>query len=176
MILAIKEGVVIAHKIQRVNTQGMSCGADHSLSDKFLLDCPSARDLRYAAARLARLLDPHAILSLDGPLGAGKTEFVKGLAEGLGCRDQPTSPTFAIAHEYTYPGGLLCHFDFYRMDSEAELETSGFYECRGEALTVVEWGGKFASALPETTLRLRLSYRDDSRAIFHVSGPLPAWP
>ncbi|MCX7869837.1 MAG: tRNA (adenosine(37)-N6)-threonylcarbamoyltransferase complex ATPase subunit type 1 TsaE, partial [Terrimicrobiaceae bacterium] len=96
------------------------------------------------------------VVALDGPLGAGKTEFVKGLAEGLGSPEMVSSPTFAIAHEYSGGRHPLHHFDFYRMESLEEVLTSGFEERLGDGVVAVEWAGKFAACLPPGTLRVRL--------------------
>ena len=82
-----------------------------------------------AAFALARRLDSEGVvLSLNGPLGAGKTVFVKGLAEGLGVAAAVVaSPTFSIANEYeTAGGGWLRHVDFYRIKDPRELEELGF--------------------------------------------------
>ena len=68
------------------------------------------------------------VIVLSGDLGAGKTQFVQGVAAGLGVRDQVTSPTFNIL--LTYPAGSLplYHFDLYRLEEADELEDIGYYE------------------------------------------------
>jgi tRNA threonylcarbamoyladenosine biosynthesis protein TsaE len=99
------------------------------------------------------------VLSLVGPLGAGKTAFVKGLAEGLGLDPAGvSSPTFVIAHQYGVDAPRpLNHVDFYRLESAAELETSGFFDLlAGNALVAVEWGNCFAEELPRDHLEIRL--------------------
>lgn len=100
------------------------------------------------------------MISLSGELGAGKTVFVKGLAEGLGIESgQVSSPTFVIANQYGSPSGRrLNHVDFYRLESEAELETMGFDDLLDRsAVVAVEWGDRFERALPRDRLELRLS-------------------
>jgi len=110
-------------------------------------------------AALAGSLDVDSVLSLEGPLGAGKTQFARGLAEALGC--DASSPSFAIVHEYRGGRIPVFHFDFYRMDSESELLTAGYDDCLGGGVVIVEWGDKFPEALPPGTLRLAFDLQPD---------------
>jgi tRNA threonylcarbamoyladenosine biosynthesis protein TsaE len=89
------------------------------------------------------------VIGLVGPLGAGKTEWVKGLAEGLGVdAGGVTSPTFVIASEYRGPRPLA-HVDFYRLASEAELEATGFVDLLDPGQVIaIEWCDRFPRALP----------------------------
>jgi len=118
--------------------------------------CTVAAETRALAESFAASLAAPSAIALDGPLGAGKTEFVKGLAAGLGCTDNPSSPTFAIAHEYGGGRMKLFHFDFYRMESEAEILTSGVEECFGEGIVVIEWAEKFPGTLPDGSVGIRI--------------------
>lgn len=92
------------------------------------------------AAALASRLSPGSVLLLSGDLGAGKTAFVRGLAQGLGVSpDEVTSPTFTLVHEYLGGRLPLQHVDLYRLD-QAELETLGLDERLAEAgVVAVEW-------------------------------------
>lgn len=99
------------------------------------------------------------VVALVGPLGAGKTLFVQGLAQGLGLDPrQVVSPTFVIASEYAGPAGRrLAHVDLYRLGDRAELEATGFadlLEPRG--VVAVEWADRFPEALPGDRLEVRL--------------------
>jgi tRNA threonylcarbamoyladenosine biosynthesis protein TsaE len=107
--------------------------------------------------RFAERLRPGDVVALDGDLGAGKTQFVKGLAAGLGHDGEVTSPTFTLVHEYTGGRLPLFHFDFYRMESEAEVLRIGlddYLDAGGVA--AIEWAGKFPALLPRGTHWLRL--------------------
>ena len=85
----------------------------------------SEADTRAIAAALAPTLPPGAVILLSGDLGAGKTAFVRGLAEGLGIDpDEVTSPTFTLVHEYRGGRLPLIHVDLYRLD-RAELDEIG---------------------------------------------------
>jgi tRNA threonylcarbamoyladenosine biosynthesis protein TsaE len=129
---------------------------------------PSPEATHEAARRLGSALDARGlVIALVGPLGAGKTAFVKGLAQGLGLDPaQVSSPTFVIACEYPTPGGLrLAHLDCLRVESEAELEAAGFLDllCPGVVLAI-EWSDRFAQALPADRLELRLARASDPAA------------
>ncbi len=112
---------------------------------------------RFAAA-LARAIDAAgAIVLLSGPLGAGKTRFVKGLAAGLGVpRERVQSPTFVLAQELPLPDGrALVHVDCYRIASEAELEGAGLLDWLAPgALVVVEWPERAPRAWPDDRLEI----------------------
>jgi tRNA threonylcarbamoyladenosine biosynthesis protein TsaE len=104
------------------------------------------------------------VVALVGPLGAGKTVFVKGLADGLGLDStHVASPTFVIASEYTSAEGRrLAHVDCYRVESVAELEGAGFLDLlEPGVLVAVEWADRFPGALPADHLEVAL-VRDSS--------------
>lgn len=128
--------------------------------------CATPEETRRLARALTKSLDTNATLCLNGPLGAGKTEFVKGLAEGLNCREAVTSPSFAIAHEYEGEDTTLFHFDFYRMEEATEVETCGLEDCLGRGVIAIEWGEKFPEALPARLLKIRIVPEGLARRIF----------
>ncbi|CAM4037483.1 tRNA (adenosine(37)-N6)-threonylcarbamoyltransferase complex ATPase subunit type 1 TsaE [Mesobacillus zeae] len=109
--------------------------------------------------RLAGFLFPGAVITLEGDLGAGKTTFTKGLADGLGITRTVNSPTFTIIKEYE--GRLrLYHMDVYRV--EDEFEDLGFEEYfNGNGVTVVEWAHLIEAQLPEERLAIDLYHGED---------------
>lgn len=108
-------------------------------------------------ASLARLLSGPACISLEGPLGAGKTCFARGFAAGLGIDPAVvSSPSFTLVNEYSAMPLPLAHLDLYRLESASDLESTGFGDfLSGSHIVLVEWGDKFPHCLPEGTLRLR---------------------
>lgn len=104
------------------------------------------------------------VLSLIGDLGAGKTEFVKGLALGLGIGTEVTSPTFTIIHEYRGGRRPLFHMDFYRLREEQELDEIGLDEyLRAGGLCAIEWGDKFPGRLPSDSIKVFFRIDNDDR-------------
>jgi tRNA threonylcarbamoyladenosine biosynthesis protein TsaE len=100
--------------------------------------------------RAAKQIHGGSVLALKGDLGSGKTLFVKGLVAGLGSRDDVTSPTFTILHEYR--GGRLpvYHFDFFRVDNRQSIERLGIDDYLfGDGVSVIEWADRFPEFIPE---------------------------
>jgi tRNA threonylcarbamoyladenosine biosynthesis protein TsaE len=129
--------------------------------------CDSEEETRALGRALAEAVATDATLSLEGPLGAGKTCFVQGLAEGLGLDPaMVSSPTFTLVHEY--PGGRLplIHFDLYRLNFVEELAGLGYEEYfQSPGIRAIEWGDKFPAALPGSAWRIRLSIEGESRRV-----------
>lgn len=110
------------------------------------------------ACQWSNALLPNDVVVLAGDLGAGKTQFVKGLLEGLGGTDEVTSPTFTLIHEYRSGRLPVFHFDFYRINQPAEIQEIGFDDYLEEnGIAVVEWGNRFPQVFPERTRWLRLA-------------------
>lgn len=117
----------------------------------------SAAATRELAARLAPLARAGDVVVLAGDLGAGKTTFAKGFADGLGVKGEVTSPTFTLVH--LHEGRLpLAHVDVYRLDQLREVEDLGLPELLDEgAVALVEWGDVVASELPGGYLEVRMT-------------------
>ena len=97
---------------------------------------------------------PGDVWCLSGPLGAGKTAFVQGLAKGLGYDGRVTSPTFALQNMYEARLDLH-HFDWYRLLNAAEVQELGWEEWLAKGVvTAVEWGDKFPKLFPPSVLNL----------------------
>ena len=123
-------------------------------------------------ARLARALEPGAVVAFTGDLGAGKTAFVRGLARGLGIRDRVTSPTFTVVNEYEGGRLPLFHFDLYRLGSADELFDIGWedYLARG-GVCAVEWSERMEELLEPGTIRVDLRRgEDEDRRVITVEG------
>lgn len=121
--------------------------------------------------KLARMMQADDCVVLCGDLGAGKTQFAKGFAEGLGVDDEITSPTFNILFEYVGDELPLLHFDLYRLDEENDLEEIDFFGLlESGAVSLVEWGDKFASALPEERLDVQIRVAEDGHRDIAIEG------
>lgn len=111
------------------------------------------------AKQLAHFLKPQDVMGLSGELGAGKTTFVQGLAEGLESLISVSSPTFTLINEYPGKYNALYHMDFYRMNSPLEAETLGledYFNSRG--ITVIEWFERCSALMPKDFLEIQFAY------------------
>ena len=122
------------------------------------------------AQKLAAGFKPGDVVVLTGPLGAGKTVFVRGLAAGLGLdSDNVNSPSFTIVNEY--PGQHpLYHFDLYRIGDPMELYEIGWDEYQGrDGLIVVEWGEKAGDLLPPVYYLIEFAVKSDQEREINIS-------
>ena len=106
----------------------------------------SAEETMRIAQEYAETLRPGDVVLLRGDLGAGKTVFVKGVARGLGIAEEITSPTYAYMNDY---GGVLYHYDCYRLQNGAQAEALGlcdYFYAGGVCL--VGWAGNIGDVLP----------------------------
>lgn len=130
---------------------------------KEILRSSSEEETRFIGERLGRCLAGGDTLALAGRLGAGKTSLTKGIARGLGIREEDVvSPTYTLIHEMT--GTLkLFHVDLYRVTDMDDLENTGFYDAFDkDAVTIIEWADRFPGAIPEPYLMIRLRCVDEN--------------
>ncbi|NVY97082.1 tRNA (adenosine(37)-N6)-threonylcarbamoyltransferase complex ATPase subunit type 1 TsaE [Lactobacillus sp. DCY120] len=124
--------------------------------------------------KLGHLLQAQDLLLLDGDLGAGKTTFTQGLAQGLGITRPIKSPTFTLIREYQMGRIPLYHMDMYRLEdsSPEELGLSEYFA--GDGVVVMEWSQFVADFLPAQYLRIqitRLAQADEQRQLtFQAQG------
>lgn len=118
----------------------------------------STEATKQLAATLAPYLRAGDVIVLNGDLGAGKTQFVQGVAAGLGIGGPVTSPTFNLLLSYMDGSLPLFHFDLYRLDAADQLEDIGYFETvDGPGATFIEWGEKFPDALPYGYLEIDIT-------------------
>lgn len=116
--------------------------------------CNTVLELPKAAKELLRFVDDHKVIAFYGPMGAGKTTFIKEICNALGVAQLVSSPTFALVNEYSAGNGdPIYHFDFYRIKSEVEAMDIGceeyFYSGH---ICLVEWPEKVLNLLPKETV------------------------
>lgn len=134
-----------------------------------------AKTLELGSA-LGILLQPSDVVLLSGDLGAGKTHFTKGIVKGMGIENEVTSPTFNILVQYEDSEGTLAlnHFDLYRLEAEEELDDIDYFgHLEEDAVQVVEWGDKFAGALPEDYLNIDFVVIDEQERILRIDAHGP---
>jgi len=123
------------------------------------------------AEKLGKTAKKGDIFALYGDLGSGKTVMAKGIASGLGIKEDVTSPTFNLLE--IYEGRLtLYHFDLYRIGSETELDMLFFEEYwEGDGVSVIEWAERAGTRLPERIIRVCLEYVDETTRRISVEYP-----
>ena len=110
------------------------------------------------AEKIGSVLKAGDMIAYKGGLGAGKTTFTRGIANGLGLGDCVSSPTFALVNEYRGKNITLYHFDMYRIQTEDGLETTGFFDYPFEDnIAVIEWSENVAEFLPENIIYITIN-------------------
>jgi tRNA threonylcarbamoyladenosine biosynthesis protein TsaE len=134
------------------------------VSRPFEIETATPAETAAIGAELVSIVDAGAVIALQGDLGAGKTEFVKGFADGAGSRDVVSSPTFAILNTYVGRRWPVFHFDLYRIANDSELAELGFDEYLfGEGVCLIEWPERASGWLPSEAVRLRFEHVDGAR-------------
>ena len=122
-------------------------------------------DTERFGSNLAGRLMNGSIVALYGPLGAGKTVVVRGIARALGIEEPVTSPSYTIVSEYEAAVPLI-HIDLYRTSSDEELELLGFEEIISKSgIVAIEWAERADRFLPADSIRVYISVREDGREI-----------
>jgi tRNA threonylcarbamoyladenosine biosynthesis protein TsaE len=134
---------------------------------------PDAAAMRALGRSLAGALTAGDLIVLDGPLGAGKTTFVQGLAVGLEVQGAVTSPTFVIARRHPGPRVALVHVDAYRIGSAVEVEDLDLEAGMADSVTVVEWGIDKVEGLADSYLVVSIDRPTGAREADAGSGGDP---
>lgn len=126
---------------------------------------------------LGEIVEPGDVITLEGPLGAGKTALTQAIARGLGVdpRIYVTSPTFSLLHEYQ--GRIpLYHMDLYRLSGGDEIESLGFSEYfYSDGLTVIEWPERLGSLMPPERLHVALAISGETSRTANLTGHGNLW-
>lgn len=127
---------------------------------------------------LAGFLQPGAVLTLDGDLGAGKTRFSQGFARAIGIRETVNSPTFTIIKEYEGDQLSFYHMDMYRISQEEadELGLEDYFY--GTGVTLIEWSTLIEDLLPPERLAIQIVLQEDQTRVFHLTPygePYVSW-
>ena len=136
-----------------------------------MITTKSEKETLAAGAQFAKTLRAGDVVSLFGDLGAGKTAFIRGMAQGLGLDARVSSPTFTIVNEYLGKVPLF-HFDMYRLHDADELFEIGWedYLVRG-GICAVEWSENVEDAFYSDTIRVRIDKLDGTRRTITAQFP-----
>ncbi len=151
---------------------------DHRLSrynPPVTFESGSVEETEAIAARLAQTLRPGSCIALDGDLGAGKTQFVRGLVKGLGGDGRRvSSPTYVLLNVYPTPGPTVYHLDAYRVHGPDDFEAIGFAELLElAAIVVIEWPSRINDLLPPECIRITLDPTGPTDRRITIDTPPP---
>lgn len=130
----------------------------------------SEQETRELGKQMSQKVTPGTVISLRGSLGAGKTVFAKGFAEGLGITEAIVSPTFTLVQEYD--GRLkLYHLDLYRLSGEDEFESMGGEDfLYSDGVALIEWSEKIEDMLPDDTIFINITINEDLTRSIEIKG------
>ena len=133
----------------------------------------SVQETEALGRALAQHLTPGTVVAFTGDLGAGKTAFVRGMAQGLGIAQRVTSPTFTIVNEYEGGRLPLFHFDMYRLGSADDLFDIGWEDfLRRGGVCAVEWSETVQEALDADTIYVDIRRgAGDNQRVLTIRGP-----
>ncbi|MBQ6804868.1 MAG: tRNA (adenosine(37)-N6)-threonylcarbamoyltransferase complex ATPase subunit type 1 TsaE [Clostridia bacterium] len=122
----------------------------------------SAEETRNLGKKLSAHLKAGDVVLLQGDLGAGKSEFARGVARGLGITGAVPSPSFTILNAYDEGSTPLYHFDWYRIEEAQEIYDMGMDEqLGGDGIALIEWSERARECLPEKLLEITIHTLDD---------------
>jgi tRNA threonylcarbamoyladenosine biosynthesis protein TsaE len=122
----------------------------------------SPQETAGVAEDLAKQLKPGDVIAFYGELGSGKTFMIKNICHSLKTKEEPTSPSFTLINEYHTPQQVnIYHFDFYRLDHEAELTNLGIDDfLYNDNICLIEWADKIKKLLPEKRYDIFIKFND----------------
>ena len=138
--------------------------------DSFVID--NLKETKKLAYAFAKLLKGGETILLSGDLGAGKTTFTKFVLQALGVKDNITSPTFTLMHEYNTKRFTIYHFDMYRLSSGAEATEIGIedylYSGNPNTIVFVEWADNIKDILHGNFIRINIGLIDENKRKFEI--------
>ncbi len=139
---------------------------------KEIIVVPDVEEISFAAKTFWQIAGDHKKIAFYGPMGAGKTTFIKALCEEKSVVDYVTSPTFSIINEYRGTNNdRFFHMDFYRIDKIEEVYDMGYEDYFFDNhYCFIEWPEKIADLIPEHFLQVHINVSDDLTREFVVNG------
>ena len=135
-----------------------------------IFESTSEKETKELGIKLSNVITKGSVISLRGSLGAGKTVFAKGFAEGLGISEAIVSPTFTLVQEYDGKFKMY-HLDLYRLSGEDEFESMGGEDfLYPDGVTLIEWSEKIEDMLPDTTIYINITIDENLTRKIDIKG------
>jgi len=161
--------VSLVNQIDKINQKDL---IDYEFVKKVVFCSKSASETIRVGKNIGTRLLPGDVLALVGELGAGKTQFIKGLAAGVGMGNPAyiSSPSFTLINEY--PGKIpFYHVDLFRLEGEKEAEELGLEDYfQGGGITAIEWADKIPFLLPKEMLLIHIAYTGKNTRSLEIIG------
>ena len=136
-----------------------------------IIKIKNLNDIESAAKEFLATVGDKRHFAFYGPMGAGKTTFIKAVCEQLGTTDTVSSPSFAIINEYNSAAGRIFHFDFYRIKNLEEAYNLGYEDYFfGSDYCFVEWPEKVEELMPEHFTIVKITVDDSDQRIIEIAG------
>ncbi len=140
------------------------------------LSLPTAVASHALGHHLAALVTAGDVLTLSGPMGAGKTTLAQGLIAGLTGQTDASSPTYTLVHRYGHANGPIWHFDLYRLNHPEEALEAGLEDALSGGtddggLVLIEWPERAGDLIPEDSIAITLSAPTDTPRHVHINAP-----
>ena len=134
------------------------------------LTVTTEQELPQVAQKVLTAFGNRKVILFYGEMGVGKTTLIKQLCKQLGVEEATTSPTFSIVNEYlANTGKSIYHFDFYRIEEEAEVFDLGYEDYfYSDNYCFIEWPEKIPNLLPEDTIRVKIELGDNNERLIEV--------
>ena len=127
------------------------------------------------AKNLSKKLASGDVVLLEGPLGAGKSIFIRGILKGLGINENVPSPTFTLVNEYKAAKNIY-HFDLYRINDPYELYEIGFEEyIYSDGISLIEWASKAGELVPDKAMQVDINIISDNERKININWKNPAY-
>jgi len=135
-----------------------------------VLEISSAVELQEVAKKIVTTFGSKKVVLFYGEMGVGKTTLIKELCKFLGVKEVTNSPTFSIVNEYlTKEGGVIYHFDFYRINKEEEVLDIGYEDYfYSKNYCFVEWPEKIPNLLPDNTVKIHIELKENNNRLISV--------
>lgn len=135
-----------------------------------IISC-SSKETEEIGEKIGAKLKGNEIISLWGKMGAGKTCITRGIARSFGMEELVSSPTFAIVNHYKSHKFNIYHFDMYRIGNQEDLESTGFYDCIGNGIVIIEWSENIKDYIPKNCLTIKIEFGENEfQKKIHIEG------